>query len=152
MWWLKERAGCVSSMGIMLNFEAMAYSNQYKPLPMDFIVITIDVDCAWIQAMGTFATLRRWVFHGSRVRVLGMREVLTCNTVVDHKGCLQILNIRHCITHSQFRRTAVETWFYTRLFQISSCPYQHWERHPHKYFFPETGYPCPIEDRAAITL
>lgn len=149
---LKERAGCVSSMGVMVNFEAMAYSNKYKPLPMDFVVIMIDADCARTQAMDTFATLRRHVFYGSRVTVLGMREVLTSNMVVDCEGCLQILNIRHCKTHSQFRRNAVETWFYTRLFQISSCPCQHSERHPHKYFFRETAYPCPNEDRPAITL
>lgn len=42
MCWLKERAGCVCSMGAMVNLEAMANSNQYKPLPMDLIVIMSD--------------------------------------------------------------------------------------------------------------
>lgn len=110
------------------------------------------MDCPWTRAMDKFATLRRCVFHGSRGTVLGTREVLTSNIVLDRKGCLQILNIRHCKTHSQFWRTAVETWLYKRLFQISSCPCQHWERHPHNYFFPEMGYPRPNKGRAAITL
>lgn len=110
------------------------------------------MDCPRTRAMDKFATLRRCVFRGSRGTVLGTREVLTSNMVVDSEGCLQILNIRHCKTHSQFWRTAVETWLYKRLFQISSCPYQHWERHPHNYFFPETGYPRPNKGRAAITL
>lgn len=48
--------------------------------------------------MDKFATLRRCVFRGSRGTVLGTRDVLPS----DCKGCLQILNIRHCKTHSQF--------------------------------------------------